>query len=228
MSVVLNFQKKDIPAIEKALAGFERIPATSEYEQSRFRSEGNVVVVYSSGKTVIQGKSPESTKAVLLERMGLSEELVLGFDEAGRGEKTGPMVVAGVFGDTNALREVRDSKKTGNIGEKFGVVSRNMLASAAFVLNAEFVDRLRKKGLNLNEIEARIIDGLAGVFSELSENPKIIVDGNPLRTKNKSLVYLAKADDLEPVVGAASVTAKFLRETSKDDKKRETWKEKSA
>lgn len=224
MSVVLNFQKKDISQIEKALAGLEKMPPTSQYEFSRFKDNENVVVIFSSGKTVIQGKKPERTKEFLLKNLGLSEELVLGFDEAGRGEKNGPMVIVGVLADTNRMREIRDSKKTKKISEKAAIVSENFLASSSFTLNAAFLDRLRKKGLNLNQLEAKIIQKTIEAFEELSEKPRTVVDGNPLEVKAKNTEFLVKGDDLEPVVGAASVTAKFLRENSKDKAKRETWK----
>ncbi len=224
MPIVLNFQKKDIPAIKRALNGLEELPATNKFEELRAKDGPNVVVVYSSGKTAIQGKEPEKTKQKLLEALGLAEELVLGFDETGRGENFGPMVVTGVLGDTNRLREIRDSKKTANIKEKFEKVSKNALAVASFSLNAEFIDRLRKKGRNLNEIEAAIIDKIFEAFKELGETPKTVVDGNPIKTKNREIKFLPKADDLEPVVGSASVAAKFFRDISKDDRKRDTWK----
>ncbi|MEK7540139.1 MAG: hypothetical protein AAB558_02735 [Patescibacteria group bacterium] len=226
MTVVLNFQKKDIPALEKALAGLEGLKANSVHEHARFRDKKNVVVVYTSGKTVIQGTEPEKTKTWLLEKMGLAEELVLGFDEVGRGEHTGPFVVCGVLGDTNKLREVRDSKKTRSVTEKFETVSRNSLSFGVFSFNAEFLDYLRKKGYTMNEIEEKAIDKMIELFHELGEKPRTVVDGNQLKLKNKNIEFIPRADDLEPVVGSASIVAGFLREKSGDGAERKTWKKK--
>ena len=228
MSITLNFQKKHLTLLESTLSEFQKIPVTSQYEHARFKDKDNVIVVYSSGKTVIQGKKEEEAKKNLLEKLGLTQELVLGFDESGRGENFGPFVIAGVLGDSNLMRENRDSKKTKKINEKFENVTKNALAIASFSLSAEFVDRLRKKGFNLNEIESKIIDKTTEVFLELEEKPRIVVDGNPMKTTKKEIEFIPKADDLEPIVGAASISAKFLRENSKDSKKRETWKQKSA
>ncbi|MBI4044247.1 MAG: hypothetical protein HY392_00895 [Candidatus Diapherotrites archaeon] len=228
MTVVLNFQKKDIPALEKALGGLEGFKVNSMHEHARFRDKKNVVVVYTSGKTVIQGSEPEKTKAWLLEKMGLTEELALGFDEVGRGEGFGPMVIAGVFGDTNKLREVRDSKKTANVSDKFWIVSRNALSFGVFSFNAEMIDRLRKKGFTINEIEEKAIDKTIELFSELGENPRTVVDGNQLKLKSKNIEFVVAADDLEPVVGSASIVAGFMREKSGDAAERKTWKKKSS
>ncbi|MDO8634182.1 MAG: hypothetical protein Q7K34_02720 [archaeon] len=226
MTVVLNFQKKDTPQLEKALEGLEALKTNSVHEHARFRDKKNVVVVYTSGKTVIQGTEPEKTKEWLLEKMGLAEELALGFDEVGRGEGFGPMVIAGVFGDTNKLREVRDSKKTSSVSDKFEIVSRNALSFGAFSFNAEMIDRLRKKGHTINEIEEKAIDKMIELFNELGEKPRTVVDGNQLKLKNKNIEFIPRADDLEPVVGSASIVAGFLREKSGDSAERKTWKKK--
>lgn len=227
MTVVLNFQKKDIPTLEKALKGLEELKTGSMHEHARFKDKKNAIVIYTSGKTVIQGSEPEKTKEWLLEKMGLTQELVLGFDEVGRGEHTGPFVIAGLIGDTNKLREVRDSKKTSKISDKFETVSKNAQCFGVFSFNAEFLDRLRNKGYTVNEIEEKTIDKIIELFNELGEKTRTIVDGNQLKLKNKDVEFTPRADDLEPVVGAASIVASLVREKSGDTGQRKTWNKKS-
>ena len=57
-------------------------------------------------------------------------------------------------------------------------------------------------------------------------NAKIIADGAPMKTKNNKIKFIPKADDLEPVVGAASIIAKHCRNNSSDKEERKTWKKK--
>ena len=94
----------------------------SEYEVLRWRGQGLTVVVYSSMKVVLQGDRNEIeklsdffdlTKPSVIEK---KYENSIGFDEAGKGEFFGPLVLAGCFprqDEYKRLREigVQDSKK---------------------------------------------------------------------------------------------------------------------
>ncbi len=224
---VLNFGKKEKAVVKEFLERFPPLGLGNEYEEARCKIGESTVTLYTSGKVVIQGNDAEHVMKLFLEGLNLADSLVLGIDETGRGEDFGPFVIAGVLGQTNKLREMRDSKKTQDVAAKYDLVTKHSLANVAFSLNAEFVDRLRKDGHNLNEIEAKAIDALVGFFKALGETPRIVVDGSPLRTKEKGIEYLVKGDDLEPVVGAASLVAKHLRNASKDQAERKTWQKKA-
>ncbi|MFH1256425.1 MAG: DUF3378 domain-containing protein [Candidatus Diapherotrites archaeon] len=222
MQSVLNFPKAENEKVKAFLSSFGCLPVTSPHMECRAKINDCAVTLYSNGKIVLQGKGVEEAKEKLLQALNSAPELVLGFDETGRGEAFGPMVISAVLGDTNRLRELRDSKKTNKIAEKHAIASKNSLAQASVSLNAEMIDSLRANGLNLNEIEAKAIDKLIELFAELGVKAVVKVDGSALKLKNK-VEFIVKGDDLEPVIGAASVEAKFLRDNSADAAKRKSW-----
>ncbi len=224
MQSVLNFQKNEIDPIKKFLNTFEQKAPTTEFQLLRAKIGKSMVTLFVSGKTVIQGTDHEQVKQQLLSALSLKKELEIGVDEVGRGENTGPFVVTAVLGDKNLLRELRDSKKTKKIDEKFLVATKNSLANASISFNAEFVDLLRKEGINLNKMEAIAVKKVLEMFEELNYYHKTTVDGSIAFLDKKGVEFLAKADDQNPVVGAASVIAKFQREKSGDKKKRESFK----
>lgn len=225
MQSVLNFSESEKKHVAHALANFEKKSVKEKFEEMRCEIEGCTVTLYTSGKLVIQGANHEAVRKMLMERLKLREgEIVFGIDEVGRGEGTGPFVVAGVLGETDKLRELRDSKKTSNYKEKSEVVTRNSLASSIVALNAEFIDILRERGLTLDEIECEVINSMEQLFSLLEKSAKVKTDGLPLKGCSNKVEFIVKGDDKEPVIGAASVLAKHFREESSDKAERKTWK----
>ncbi len=226
MTIVLNFSIADKKRIKELLSGFEGLKVTAPFEEARAKIDNCIVTLYSSGKVVIQGMGDGGVRNLLLGRLGLAEEVIVGIDEVGRGEATGPFVVSAVLGDTNQLRELRDSKKIKNAEEKYNIATRNSLAKVSFEFSARYVDALRKRGLTMNSIEAKCIDAVVDFFKALDEKACIKVDGNKLDVKSRGVEFLPKGDDREPVIGAASIVATFLRKKSGDKANRETWKTK--
>ncbi|MEK6942419.1 MAG: DUF3378 domain-containing protein [archaeon] len=223
MQSVLNFGKKDVPRILECFKGMEKKQTTAPHQLARAKSGKSTLTLFSSGKIVVQGSDHDTIKEKILSSLAEEKETMLGIDEVGRGESTGPFVVCGVLGDKNLLRELRDSKKTSKINEKFLTATKNSYAFACISFNAEFVDKLRKEDINMNKIEAITAKKMIELFRELGQKNKTIIDGGVAFLHEKDTEFLVKADDLEPVVGAASVIAKFLREQSGDKKKRESW-----
>ncbi|MEW6295125.1 MAG: DUF3378 domain-containing protein [Candidatus Diapherotrites archaeon] len=223
MEKVLNFGSKQKRQLIEILREFPQVETKNAFEELRCKAGNCTVTLYSSGKLVVQGNDCKKVTEEILQRMGLEEELVLGIDEAGRGESFGSFVVSFVLGDSNKLRELRDSKKTGNLKEKAEIVSGNALAVATVSLNSRLIDQLRNNGLNLNEIEVRIINNLVLLFDELGVKAKVKADGSRLNGTLKHVEFIVKGDDLEPVIGAASVIAKLAREESKDREHRKSW-----
>lgn len=226
MTQTLNFSIADKNHITQILSEYEKLPTKTQFEDFRCKIGNSVVTLYHTGKLTIQGNDHEEVKQRLLSALGLQEELVLGIDEVGRGERTGPFVMAALLGDTNKLRELRDSKKTSDIKGKFALASANSLATMVLMINSNYIDRLREKGKTLDEIECEFIKGSRLIFERLGEKVQIKVDGNALKPCSGAAIFLPKGDDLEPAIGAASVIAKFLREISGDKEERKTWSKK--
>ncbi len=79
--------------------GVAELPRKAEYELFRGTIEGRLLVVYSTGKIVLE-QHPNVTsvlESLLLRRtVKTQRDLVIGSDEAGKGEWLGPMVVGAV------------------------------------------------------------------------------------------------------------------------------------
>lgn len=150
--------------------------------------------------------------------------MICGADEAGRGPVLGDLVVAGVsFEDESELIKlnVKDSKK---VAPK----RREMLAKKIkdlaidyeiLVISASNIDDMRKV-MTLNEIE---VNAFSKVIKKLK--PKVCyvdsVDVNEERfaknilsnlTFKPEIISKHKADDIYPIVGAASILAKTRRD----------------
>ncbi len=224
MSISLNFSKKDKEKIKQFLQKFPKTETKTEFEEARAKIFDSTVTLYSTGKISIQGKTEEDAKNLLLKEIQGENELIFGIDETGRSELNGPMVVAGVLGESNKLRELRDSKKTSNVLEKAKIVEENSLAIAIVSFNADFIDELRAKGINLNIIEAETMNSFAELFRKFDKKIKLKADGSRIKECISEIEFIVKGDDLEPVIGAASVVAKKTRNESANRKKRESWK----
>ena len=86
------------------------------------------------------------------------------------------------------------------------------------------IDKARISGINLNHLEAQAMDSIILEAQKTGLKFKVKMDGNPLPVQSKNVEFIVKGDDQEPVIGAASVLAKFVRDTSENKNKRKTWK----
>ena len=150
--------------------------------------------------------------------------MIGGIDEAGRGPCIGPLVIAGVLIDNEQkLVElgVRDSKQLSPARrEKLAKQIRSQAHGIELiVISAEDIDSMRKT-MTMNELEVF-------VFTKLIEklHPEICyvdaVDVNDQRFATNILTHLSfspriisehKADEKYPVVAAASIIAKTIRD----------------
>ncbi|MAG22384.1 MAG: hypothetical protein CL943_03735 [Candidatus Diapherotrites archaeon] len=224
MNISLNFSEQEKKTVKEYLAGFEALETKTQYEDVRVKIGESVVTLYTSGKLLIQGEDAEKTKDILLHNIGSVGELLVGIDETGRGENFGPFVVAGVLGNTNELRELRDSKKIGKIGRAKKVVLKHSKGHLVLSKRAGEIDSLRGKGRTMNDIELEMIAEIVQNFREKGFKGRILVDGSPLNQGLEGVEFMPKADDLNPVVGAASVLAKAARDKSKDKEIRKSWR----
>lgn len=156
--------------------------------------------------------------------------LIGGVDEAGRGCIVGPMVIALATIEPSRERQltalgVKDSKKLSAARREalYGPI-HELCEVRTLHLSAREITELMDRH-NLNEIEALSIAKLLGpldpastVFIDSPDNiPKhfgLRIQGHlgPDKSLHPQLVCENKADDLHPIVGAASVVAKVERD----------------
>jgi len=168
--------------------------------------------------------------------------LKIGVDEAGKGPVVGPMVVAGCLIESDCEEElkelgVKDSKKLSQkqreVLEK--EIKKHALAFKTRKIYPEEIDLKNQEGVNLNELESRvIIEVIANLCEspEIKENSKIqvVIDcpsagiekwqsqlveklvQKKVNVKNLSFICENKADANHVVVSAASILAKCVRE----------------
>ncbi len=152
---------------------------------------------------------------------------ILGIDEAGRGPVIGPMIVCGVVVEEDKLKRLekfglRDSKKIAP--RKRSILARKIKRIAKYhivKISAGDIDKLRSKGINLNEIEKIAITKIIK-----KTDPDIaIIDslGDPERFANEieevtniKVIAEHNADDKYAIVAAASIIAKVERDAELD------------
>lgn len=159
--------------------------------------------------------------------------MICGIDEAGKGSVIGPMVIGGVagknhnefdskgFADSKTLTVLRREKLYEEIVSAF--------PTTTVVLTAAMIDELRS-AMTMNEIVAR---SHARAIADLTPDTAYVdaCDVNELRYAETLSGYLKggveivskhRADDIYPVVGAASIVAKVTRDRLISDL-REEW-----
>ena len=223
MQCTLNFSIQEKPRAKSFLRAFPRVETKNDFEEYRCKVNSSTVTLYSSGKVLIQGEDCEKVKETMLGEVQGPCEIILGIDETGRGEDFGPFVIAAVMADVNAMREMRDSKKTRNVLKKLAVVEEKAMATGVAIVSAKELWEFHEKGVSMNKIEAEVINGFVAFFKGIEKNMKVIVDGSPIKGVSGDANFLVKGDDKNPVVGAASVLAKATRENSPDKEKRKEW-----
>ena len=150
--------------------------------------------------------------------------MICGVDEAGRGPVVGPLVIAGVnFENSLELIEnnVRDSKKITPIRREMlsKIIKESAVNYEIIIIYASDIDNMRKI-MTLNKIEVN-------AFSKIIEKLKpdiCYVDAADVDDERfcknilsrlsfkTEIISKHKADDIYPVVGAASILAKTKRD----------------
>jgi len=246
---VIKIQPERLQAVEKMLNSSEAVTLRprNPYEAFRFRCDDGTVIGYSTGKIVSSGEGAYRllVKVVrAVELQGLKTGIVIGSDEAGKGEWLGPLTVAAV-GLTPLqaldlrLAGVMDSKELP--ANKLQELEENIkrLSSAWHVVlvsptrfNALLKD-LKDEGKGLNDLLAW---GHAKAISEVykkiravasAESVKVVVDefdrfkmrerlGRVVEMGQIGLVQKPRAEEEIPVA-AASVLARQARERWVDE-----------
>ncbi len=149
--------------------------------------------------------------------------MICGIDEAGRGPVLGPLVVAGVMTDSDVpLRHlnVRDSKKlTPERRELLAPEIEKVARCEVIVVPAADIDVMRAQ-MSLNDFEAQLFASLVTTLHpETAYVDAVDVDEIEFKRAIAKLVPYEveivsqhEADDLFPVVSAASIVAKVRRD----------------
>ncbi len=149
--------------------------------------------------------------------------MICGIDEAGRGPVLGPLVVAGVMVESDVpLRQlsVRDSKKLSpERRELLAPEIQRVARCEVTVVPAKDIDVMRAE-MSLNDFEAKLF---AAIVQTLHPETAYVdaVDVDEIEFKRSiqkelpfevEIVSQHEADDLFPVVSAASIIAKVRRD----------------
>ncbi len=172
----------------------------------------------------------------VLKSMLDKEGLIGGIDEAGRGPVVGPMVVAGVLMEKDELRTlvelgVRDSKilSRRKRDELYDLIISTSCGAVALYVEPQTIDQWVSKP-GLNALEAWCV---AILIRHMLHADIIIVDAPSsaesfttllrryLKGVAPKIIAKPKADRDEPVVAAASIIAKVLRDREIERIKRE-------
>lgn len=160
----------------------------------------------------------------------MSEDIICGVDEAGRGPVIGPMVIGCAVFDSKGKKElekldVRDSKKVSPLRRASlePMIKEIAIEWGVVKIHPEEIDRLRRK-MSLNVIEAKKIAELILSLKKLPE--RVIVDSADAVEENfrkliikhmnldkpPEIISRHRADEQFIEVGAASILAKVERD----------------
>lgn len=150
--------------------------------------------------------------------------MIAGVDEAGRGPVIGPLVIAGISAsDETALKKikVKDSKQLSVKKRVFLAEQIKQIASniEVVIIKATDIDDMRKV-MTMNEIE---VHAFTKVIKKLKPDQCFVdaADVNSKRfgdhisaqlPKKIEIISKHKADDIYPIVSAASIIAKTIRD----------------
>lgn len=213
--------------------GFEALNPSNAYETLRGRLDGNLVIIYSTGKVVFERSETirrviEASAYAILK----DEGIILGSDEAGKGELIGPMVVAAACLDPKQAAElvswgVADSKVVplGRIHELADLVTTESMGYKVISIPPlkfnSMYEEARKKGRNLNDILADAhSEAIRSVLEQVSAPTiRVIVDEFDSTKSKRRLKIIQEVSrgrqvmstpraEVVPSVAAASVLAR--------------------
>lgn len=239
---VIKVKAEDLKRIEKLILESKHAYSDitmGEYEAFRIRFAEESVIAYTSGKIVSNGPRAEAIVQIAVRSLTPDSEetgLVIGSDEAGKGEWLGPMVVAAVALTPNQSRVlqslgVMDSKEVPieRLGElaieiESTCSSRSVLLISPQTFNERF-EELHKEGKNLNDLLAwghsKVI---AEVYNDITSNTpiRVVVDEFARKKTEQRLSRVIPLEEIELIqrpraedeiaVAAASILARESRE----------------
>lgn len=148
-----------------------------------------------------------------------------GVDEAGRGPVIGPLVIAIVMWSNDEAKSigVKDSKKLTRASRErlFNVIMSKAPCVKYIHADPQLIDKYALRGL-LNVLEAELISRLIGMCPGATRVYVDSPDPNPIRFRalinsgNVEVIAENHADESIPLVSAASIVAKVVRDREID------------
>jgi ribonuclease HIII len=239
---VIKVKTSDLKSIEKHILKSKHASSEKtkgEYEKFRLLFAGETIVAYTSGKIVSSGPRAEAavqTAVISLAPETEKIEIIIGSDEAGKGEWLGPLVVAAVALKPSQSRMlqslgVMDSKEVPveRLGELAHEIEENcsgrdVLLVSPQTFNQKFSE-FQQEGKNLNDLlawgHATVI---ASVYETISSDTpiRVVVDEFARKKTEQRLSRAVPLEEIELIqrphaedeiaVAAASIIAREARE----------------
>jgi len=242
--ISVKVKPKEVSKFKIILAKNENVQFVerkSQYEEFRAKFKGFPIIGYTTGKIVYLDE-PETKKLVVNSIGALAKEkvtdIVVGSDEAGKGEWLGPLVASAVALDhlqAVALQAsgVMDSKElsTDRIRELAKSIKEISLATRNTLIPPEKFNKLfptfKKEGKSLNDLlawaHATAIKEVLECIKNTSLKKKIVIDEFDKFKTEKRLARVIKSFNVEVIqfpraeeniaVAAASIMARDAYET---------------
>lgn len=250
MSHVVKVRKELVPGIKDSLLKshqVQELPPTNPYETFRLKFGDEIIVAYSSGKIVATGDMSEKILSSAVTGMHRQDhgQIIIGSDEAGKGEWLGPLVVAAVAlspdkSDLLIAKGVMDSKllKLDDVRKLAEVVKDAALAFKLVIVSPirfnELMMDVKDEGKSLNDVLAWAHSlAIKNVTDRIPRNGRkirIVIDEfDKLKTENRLRRVINQKDfevsqypkaEEETAVAAASILARDAREQWIDDRSR--------
>lgn len=213
----------DDKKIEKLLKGeFKTIPTTNQYETRRLKNEDVLIIQYTSGKTVVQGK--ERYAQFIADFIGgkakeqeqnktetKDNRTIIGSDETLKGDTFGGMVVAAVKADKNTRDKLKD----------IGVKDSKQITDPDIIKLAKHIKEILGKdnyciyektpeNYNLSEGVTQLLNSMhTRALKTLGSADLIMIDQYPgARINLKNAKTETKAESNYTEVAAASILAR--------------------
>lgn len=250
MPISVKVDPHTLSNIQQALIheGAQELKTTNKYEVFRLQIGGGLVVAYTSGKISITNQEAQEALEEAIKSTERGEpiyEILIGSDEAGKGEWLGPLVVAAVSIPSKSLPKLRsigvmDSKKLSikRINELAPQIKK--LATTFRIVSVSpkrfnhLFQELKREGGGLNDILAWAHSkAIRLVYSEVpKEKPVMVVidEFDRIKTANRlgnlagiggvTIIQKPYAEEEIPVA-CASILARAERERWIDNKSRD-------
>jgi len=246
----MKIKKELIPDLVEKMtnSAYKELPIKSQYESHRYNKENFNIIIYKSG-SIVYNIEPEILvifRELLFNDYINDDEILIGQDEAGKGEWWGPMTIASVAMKVNDIIDLQimgamDSKKLNDqkIANLFTEIQRRSISMRIIPIGCHRFNELYKQFHS----EEQVLDDLlawghAKALKVVIENSnvnlkgsKLIIDEfNKIKTKQR-INYLVKENNLlvtqehkadlkYPIVSIASICAKHVRNLEVKDLER--------